>query len=370
MEYPSSQARIRTASRRGGPYQALSSHEITWRDRQPFLESKGYMLRPRLRPGWTPSWMRTGTYWRRAEDSAPLPLHLFVVDATRIADGKLVYIKQVETNDQESRIALMLNSFQDPSNHSVPILDTFVDDQDNSISYLVMPFLRLLHELPFFATEEVLDFTDQILEGLVFMHSKGVAHRDCSAANILMDATNMHPRGFHPIRTGYLHDLTTPATVIPRLMVGVKYHFIDYGISSYFPPESRARLVLGIDGRDQDVPELSDEVSYDPFKVDIFTIGHVLRQLFCDPYSNCDFFVPLIESMMQSNPADRPSAEQALQHWRSIRRKVRGLHRYWRPRKREESFLAVIFYDIVYGFSITFYGLQSLGSGLGRLLHR
>jgi serine/threonine protein kinase len=117
-----------------------------------------------------------------------------VVDATRIADGKLVYIKQVQTNDQESRIALMLSSFQDPSNHSVPILDTFVDDQDDSISYLVMPFLRLLHELPFFATEEVLDFADRILEvgtlsrslglthihfpqGLVFMHSKGVAHR-------------------------------------------------------------------------------------------------------------------------------------------------------------------------------------------------
>jgi len=314
--------------------------------------------------------MRTGTYWRRAEDSAPLPLRLLLVDATRIADGKLVYIKQVQTNDRESRIALMLSYSQDPSNHSVPILDTFVDDQDDSISYFVMPFLRLVDELPFFAIEEVLDFTDQILEGLVFMHSKGVAHRDCSAKNIMMDATDMHPRGFHPIRSGYLHDVSTPATVIPRLMVGIKYYFIDYGISSYFPPESQARLVFGVDGRDQDVPELSDEVPYDPFKVDIFTIGHVLRQLVRDSYSNCDFFVPLIESMMQHNPADRPSAEQALQHWRSIRRKVTGLHRYWRPREREESFLAVIFYDIVHAFSITFYGLQSVGRGLGRLLHR
>jgi hypothetical protein len=71
---PPSQVESRTTFGPGGPYQTLAEHEIAWRDRQPFLESKGYMLRPRLRPGWTPSWIRTGTYWRRAEDSAPLPV--------------------------------------------------------------------------------------------------------------------------------------------------------------------------------------------------------------------------------------------------------------------------------------------------------
>jgi hypothetical protein len=91
-----------------------------------------------------------------------------LVDATRISDGKLVYIKQVETNDQESRIALMLCSHQDPANHSVPILDTFVDAQDDSISYIVMPFLRPMDEPPFFAIEEILNFTDQILEVNIF----------------------------------------------------------------------------------------------------------------------------------------------------------------------------------------------------------
>ena len=52
----------------------LSSHEIVWRDRQPFLESKGYMLRPRLRPGWTPSWIGTGKPRLYFEDSARLPV--------------------------------------------------------------------------------------------------------------------------------------------------------------------------------------------------------------------------------------------------------------------------------------------------------
>ena len=98
----------------------------------------------------------------------------------------------------------------------------------------------------------------------------------------MMDATSMYPLGFHPVMDNVLHDVSTPAPFIPRSMVGVRYCFIDYGISSYFPPGSQERLVLGTEGRDQDVPELSDEVPYDPFKVDIFTIGNVFRQSFCD----------------------------------------------------------------------------------------
>ncbi len=87
-----------------------------------------------------------------------------LVDATRMVDGKLVYIKQVSTGDRESRLALMLSSHEDPANHSVPILDTFVDTTDESISYLVMPFLRLFDEPPFESIGEILDFADQVLE--------------------------------------------------------------------------------------------------------------------------------------------------------------------------------------------------------------
>lgn len=97
-----------------------------------------------------------------------------------------------------------------------------------------------------------------------------------------MDAASMYPRGFHPIDDYVLDDVSTPAPIIPRSMVGVKYYFIDYGISSYFLSGSQERLVLGTEGRDQDVPELSDEVPYDPFKVDIFSIGNVFQQSFCD----------------------------------------------------------------------------------------
>ena len=91
-------------------------------------------------------------------------LRPLLVDATRISDGKLVYIKEVRTGDLESSIALMLSAIDDPANHSVPILDTFEDSVNKSISYLVMPFLRLTDDPPFEVVEEVMGFVDQILE--------------------------------------------------------------------------------------------------------------------------------------------------------------------------------------------------------------
>lgn len=92
-----------------------------------------------------------------------------------------------------------------------------------------------------------------------------------------MDATRMFPRGFHPVDDIFLPDVSAPAPTIPRLDAGVSYYFVDYGISSHFPAGSQPQPVLGVAGRDQDVPELSNDVPYDPFKVDIFTVGNVSR---------------------------------------------------------------------------------------------
>ncbi|KAN0131191.1 Protein kinase-like domain containing protein [Lactarius tabidus] len=327
----------------------LSVNETKWRGRQPFFESMGYMFRPRLRPGWIPSWISAGKSYEFFEDSARLPLRPFLVDATRISDDKLVYIKEVKTGDRESRIAMALSDIDDPTNHSVPILETFVDSDDKSTSYMVMPFLRMSDDPPFGLVEEVVDFADQVLEGLVFMHSRGVAHRDTSLKNVLMDASRMFPRGFHPVRDSFLpHDISTPAPVIPRMDVGVKYYFVDYGISSYFPEGTERQLVLGLEGRDRDVPELSAEVPYDPFKVDIFTIGNVLHREIVAKYTNLSFFTPLIESMMQSDPNRRPSAEHALQQWQTIRGRINILHRCWRLRHPSETVVSTPLLDILY----------------------
>jgi hypothetical protein len=46
--------------------------------------------------------------------------------------------------------------------------------------------------------------------------------------------------------------------------------------------------------------------------------------------------MPLIERMTQTDPSSRPSAEEALQQWRTIRAHIYTLHRYWRVRESKE----------------------------------
>ena len=90
-----------------------------------------------------------------------------LLDATRIEDGKVVYIKLTFTDDQEIKIAQLLyneSTRSDPRNHCVPILDVFQDNIDPTISYIVMPLLRRMNNPPFEYVEEVVEFIDQMLE--------------------------------------------------------------------------------------------------------------------------------------------------------------------------------------------------------------
>lgn len=47
----------------------LLPHEIFWRERYVFLESRGYKLRPRFDPNWVPSWIGTNRDPDFCEDS-------------------------------------------------------------------------------------------------------------------------------------------------------------------------------------------------------------------------------------------------------------------------------------------------------------
>ena len=55
-------------------HRTLLAHEMFWRDHQAWLVQKGYMLRPRYRPGWTPSWEGEGSAWMRYEDGIAAPV--------------------------------------------------------------------------------------------------------------------------------------------------------------------------------------------------------------------------------------------------------------------------------------------------------
>ena len=97
----------------------------------------------------------------------------------------------------------------------------------------------------------------------------------------MMDATNLYPLGFHPMSDDRLpDDIHTYAPTVSRSNTSVTYYFTDFGISTMFDKEATTKLVTGIDGLDEDVPELSREVPYDPFKTDIFILGNMFGKTF------------------------------------------------------------------------------------------
>ncbi|KDQ64115.1 hypothetical protein JAAARDRAFT_27739 [Jaapia argillacea MUCL 33604] len=311
----------------------LDPIEEEWRDRQPFLASRGYMLRPRYRPGWIPSWHGTNIHPSYCEDSIEQLLPQ-ILDARRL-DGTVVGIKRTKNTTTEIAIALFLASEKckrDPRNHCVSIYDNFSDPLEPDISFIVMPLLRPFDDPEFGTVGEVLDFIGQTLEGLMFLHSVNVAHRDCVGLNIMMDARTLYPKGWHPVRYTHapngFHDLP-PAS---RLDAGVRYLFIDWGLSTRFFPGERP-LVTGVKGRDQDVPELSSTTPYDAFKVDIFILGHVYQTDLYNVYYGLDFLLPIIRTMMANNPQLRPTAEEAFNAFQKVYLKViptmlrTGLHR-------------------------------------------
>ncbi|KAL5536313.1 hypothetical protein ACEPAF_134 [Sanghuangporus sanghuang] len=168
----------------------LNSGERWWRDRYSFLMKYGYQLRPRFRPGWTPTWVRKKRDPLLCEDGYR-NFHPKVIDAVRVSDGTKVAIKRVPRRCDELPILKYLTSeemLRDPRNHAVPLLDVFSEDDDAYI-FIVMPLLINFSILPFTSVDEVVDFMRQMLEGLSFLHDNNVAHRDCSTLNIMMDGT-------------------------------------------------------------------------------------------------------------------------------------------------------------------------------------
>ncbi len=94
-----------------------------------------------------------------------------------------------------------------------------------------------------------------------------------------MDATPLYPEGHHPLLLRYAPDGITDAPALSRIDHPVRYHFIDFGLSTRLKA-GQSQYVLGTKGRDKDPPELSNQVPYDAFKLDIFVLGHVYQKAF------------------------------------------------------------------------------------------
>lgn len=94
-----------------------------------------------------------------------------------------------------------------------------------------------------------------------------------------MDATTLYPRGFHPAEIDMLPDLSGPAPVKRRKHTRAKYYFIDFSSAVHISDGAPSKLVEGWARREIEVPELPSTKPYNPFKVDVFRVGDIMRRL-------------------------------------------------------------------------------------------
>ncbi len=153
-----------------------------------------------------------------------------------------------------------------------------------------------------------------------------------------MDARALYPGGHHPVRRNYTPDAIYKATPLTRTERPVRYFYIDFGLSVKFA-EGEPRYVVGDVGRDDEVPELSSHVPYDPFKVDIYALGNLYFKEFeevcsdqchgglsrshvVQKYSGMDFLLPMIERMKEEHPEMRPPMDEICTQWKNIKAKL------------------------------------------------
>ncbi|OCH88105.1 hypothetical protein OBBRIDRAFT_735113 [Obba rivulosa] len=330
----------------------LREAEYYWRDRQQWLEAQGYMLRPRYRPDWKPSWEGTKKSWFDCEDGTGFGVsHL--VDATRIRDGKLVMLKQISksVHPYEADICQFFASeplASDSRNHCVLLIEVLQDPEDDNIHILVMPFLRPHNDPPFQTVGEIVEFFRQIFEGLHFMHQHRVAHRDCMVMNIMMDPEPMFPNLYHPIFTDEKRDLSGKARYYSRTERPTKYYLIDFGLSRKYNADNLSPRELPIIGGDKTVPEFQgekyDEAS-DPFPTDVYYVGNMIRQYYLQSYMGLDFMDVLIANMTEADPAKRPTMLEVEKRFEVIRSALTSRTLRRRLVGREEHAMSRLFFD-------------------------
>ncbi|KAI0358587.1 hypothetical protein OH77DRAFT_1474343 [Trametes cingulata] len=310
--------------------------EHYWRDHYEWLRDAGYALRPRYKPGWTPSWEVTRKSPLLSEDSQTHTLSQ-VVDAVRLSNGDMVMLKKVQKSVHPYEVAIgqYFSSgpiSSDPRNHCCPLYDVLQDPKDDDLQIIVMPLLRRYNNPPFETIGEAVEFFRQVFEGLSFMHEHHVAHRDCQSLNIMMEPRAMFPEMYHPVATNKKRDFSGPTKWYTRTRRPPRYLLTDFGLSRKYGVDETNPHEVPIFGADRTVPEFVDDEStpYNPFPTDVYYLGNMIRQDFLQRYSNLEFMSPLVSAMVAKEPGARPAMSEVIAQFRAILSKLSA----WRLRSR------------------------------------
>ncbi|EUC62202.1 60S ribosomal protein L7 [Rhizoctonia solani AG-3 Rhs1AP] len=325
----------------------LTPAEQAWSSNQYYLESNGFILRPRLRQGWTPSWQEAGDDPSNYEDSIRIT-ELGIADAIRASDGAQVVLKAVRSVPATTETTLgrpdelgILRRLHAPPytghvcNHAVPLLGSMPMPCTTEGSIAVLPLLRVHDDPPFVSVGEAVEFMKQVLRGLAFMHAQNVAHRDIKPSNIMMAGEVLYDEPFHPVAQSLSLDAKSILRPHARHELdshrrhdgesAVRYYYINFSRASYLPPEattdgkSKSRLLRCSRGQLGRFPEAMLTTGHDPFKADVYCLGKYVIDGLITRHLALAPFTSVARYMTRRDPRTRPTAAEVFAHFETIR---------------------------------------------------
>jgi hypothetical protein len=112
---------------------------------------------------------------------------------------------------------------------------------------------------------------------IVEIHTESF-YRDCTVNNIMFDASEMYPKGYHPVQLNRNLNFKGQAKRYTRTARPPRYYLIDFGLSRRY--SSRNALDAPLRGGDKSAPEHRHGVRCNPFRTDIYYLGNLVREHF------------------------------------------------------------------------------------------
>jgi len=146
-----------------------------------------------------------------------------------------------------------------------------------------------------FFEDEILNIAYQVLQALDYMHSKGMAHRDIKLENIMF----------------------TEKIKASSACIALNMKLIDFGLAYYEEFDKCDFKAVDAPGTSKyKAPEVIFNQTYDPRKVDLWSVGVLMYILICGEYP----FLSMEDASTKRESYDQPA-------WNSITRGTRKLVR-------------------------------------------
>ncbi|KAJ4499794.1 hypothetical protein C8R41DRAFT_915115 [Lentinula lateritia] len=350
---------LRQRPRRSDP-DGLDESEEWWIGHFEYLKKRGYMMRPRYRPGWQPSYIPGSFGSLYAEDAQRTP-HPYIMDALRMSDSLIVALKLIKTSTGEDEITMLFSDDDpnsDPHNHCVRILEVLPVPGADAEKILVMVWMRNVMDPRFRTIGEAIQFFKEMIESLQYVHRNNVAHRDCSLNNMAMEANSMFIRQYHPMAPKKRYDWHGRALHFSRTRRPPRYYLIDFGCSRMYDPSQPRPLEYSLKSGGY-IPRGSCRHAMRSFchRCLLLRQSHanfiprsqgdpIMRQ---PGVSGFEFLRPLVSDMVADDPSKRPTMDEVASRFSGIVGKLR----WWKLRSRavqKDEFLSTPFRAVYHLF--------------------